>query len=128
MAIVYRTMCEVLYEMRNAWDKRNCCLLPPLIEEAQTLANRMEASLEEKDDLKRLTDDRKKMDARVNELYEEQTRSETKLEGIKAEISDCCETKEGIEKDIERLRKKMEEKTKQFVTLIEKIDRQPSAQ
>jgi len=40
-----RYLCDVLNEMRTCFKIRNFCNLPGLIEEAQTLANRMEAAL-----------------------------------------------------------------------------------
>ena len=40
-----RLICSVLEEIRQAYKTRNFSYLPGLIEEAQTLANRMEAKL-----------------------------------------------------------------------------------
>ena len=45
-----RTLCEVLDEMRTCSKTRNFSYLPGLIEEVQTMANRMEASIIEKRD------------------------------------------------------------------------------
>ena len=45
-----RTMCGVLEEMRQCYKHLNFAPLPGLIEEAQTLANRMESGLGDKQD------------------------------------------------------------------------------
>ena len=45
-----RYLCDVLAEMRTCSEMRNYSFLLSLIEEAQTLANRMEASLYDKRD------------------------------------------------------------------------------
>lgn len=46
-----RTACDVLREMRKSVKTLNFSYLPGLIEELQTLVNRMEASLEDQNDL-----------------------------------------------------------------------------
>jgi hypothetical protein len=43
-----RTLCAVLEEMRKAYETRNFSYLPGLIEEAQSMGNRMESGLEDK--------------------------------------------------------------------------------
>lgn len=40
-----RTLCDVLEEMRKCYETRNFGYLPGLIEEAQSMGNRMEAKL-----------------------------------------------------------------------------------
>jgi len=45
--MLYRTLCDVLDEMRKAYKTYNFSYLPGLIEEIQHLGNRMEAALEE---------------------------------------------------------------------------------
>jgi|TARA_B100001123_G_C14695995_1_gene783258 hypothetical protein len=47
-----RYLCDVLAEMRTCSESNNYSYLPSLVEEAQTLANRMEASLYDKRDYK----------------------------------------------------------------------------
>lgn len=42
---MHRTMCDVLQEMRDCWKTRNFSPMRGLIEEAQGMANRMEAAL-----------------------------------------------------------------------------------
>jgi len=56
----HRYLCDVLAEMRKCHETRNYSPLLGLVEEAQTLANRMEAALGEKKDLERWHEDAKK--------------------------------------------------------------------
>ena len=49
-----RSMCQVLEEMRRCYKTRNFSYLLGLIEEAQSLAERMESSLYDKKDYTRL--------------------------------------------------------------------------
>jgi hypothetical protein len=46
----HRYLCDVLEEMRESWKTRNFSYLKGLIEEAQTLGERMEAAIGEKKD------------------------------------------------------------------------------
>ena len=52
-----RYMCEVLDEMRTCTKTLNFAILPSLIEEVQTMANRMEMALSDMKDLETLKDD-----------------------------------------------------------------------
>ena len=45
-----RYLCDVLTEMRTCTETSNYAYLPSLIEEVQVMANRMEASLYDKND------------------------------------------------------------------------------
>jgi hypothetical protein len=47
-----RVICSVFDEMRKCCETKNFSYLPGLIEEAQCLANRMEAALYDQSDLK----------------------------------------------------------------------------
>lgn len=49
-----RTLCDVLKEMRACYETRNFCSLMGLIEEAQSMGNRMESALEDVSDLKEI--------------------------------------------------------------------------
>jgi hypothetical protein len=62
-----RYICSVLGEMRECCKTGNYSYLPGLIEEAQMLANRMEASLYDKDDYQSI---QKKIKAKKKELKE----------------------------------------------------------
>ena len=49
-----RFVCDVLTEMRPCMETRNFAILPSLIEEVQTMVNRMEMALADMKDLERL--------------------------------------------------------------------------
>jgi len=49
-----RYICDVLEEMRTSTKTLNFALIPSLIEEVQTMANRMEMALSDMKDLERL--------------------------------------------------------------------------
>jgi len=72
-----RYICTVLDEMRECLKNLNFAYFASLIEEVQMLANRMEASLEDKKDIRKLTNDihklkaiRKKLKKEVDKLIE----------------------------------------------------------
>jgi hypothetical protein len=50
-------VCDVLEEMRTSVKTLNFAMIPSLIEEVQTMANRMEMALEDMKDLKTLKDE-----------------------------------------------------------------------
>ena len=52
-----RYICDVLEEMRTSTKTLNFALIPSLIEEVQTMANRMEMALSDLKDLKLLKED-----------------------------------------------------------------------
>ena len=73
----HRYICSVFYEMRDCVKTSNFSYLTGLIEEAQTLANRMESRLYEMKDFERLHEEiralkkkKKKLEAKVEELEE----------------------------------------------------------
>lgn len=49
-----RTLCDVLEEMRACWKTRNFAPMFGLIEEAQSMGNRMEAALGSMKDIERM--------------------------------------------------------------------------
>ena len=52
-----RYICEVLEEMRTCTKTLNFAVIPSLIEEVQTMVNRMEMALSDMKDLETLKDD-----------------------------------------------------------------------
>lgn len=62
-----RYVCEVLEEMRKCFETRNFAYILGLIEEVQTLVNRMEAKLE---DYKSITDAEERKESLKKELKE----------------------------------------------------------
>jgi predicted nuclease with TOPRIM domain len=77
-----RTLCSVLQEMRKAYDSRNFSYLLGLIEEAQSMGNRMEAAFEDVKDVNRLYEQRKKLHAEVSKLKNEKKELGGKVEDI----------------------------------------------
>lgn len=63
-----RHVCSVLEEMRNCIKTSNFSYLSGLIEEAQTMVNRMEAGLWDQRDFTKLTDKISKLKKEVKEL------------------------------------------------------------
>lgn len=74
-----RVVCDVLKEMRKCYETRNFSYLPGLIEEAQTMVNRMEARLEDYKDADKLN---------PGELRKEIRNLTTTRNQLKREISD----------------------------------------
>lgn len=66
-----RYICTVLSEMRACYETRNFANLLGLVEEAQSLANRMEAALEDQRDVRRLTEQREQLSKEVKALRKE---------------------------------------------------------
>ena len=63
-----RYICSVLDEMRKCYETRNFAPLLGLIEEAQSLANRMESALSDKSDVKDWTEKRRELKAEIKKL------------------------------------------------------------
>lgn len=66
-----RTICDVFSDMRKANETRNYSYLLGLIEEAQTMANKMEAKLSDIKDLEGVREDVKTLEKRRKELRKE---------------------------------------------------------
>lgn len=66
----HRTICAVLEEMRNIDKAKSYGSLLGLIEEVQTLANRMEAGLDTQKDYFKARDEIKKMKKEYKKLQE----------------------------------------------------------
>jgi len=65
-----RYLCTVLDEMRKCNETKNYSPLLSLIEEAQILGNRMEAGLNDLQDIERARDERKRLEKEIKELEE----------------------------------------------------------
>lgn len=65
-----RTVCSVLEEMRTCFETHNYSYLPSLIEEIQTLVNRMEAALWDQKDFKYEKDRYQRLKEEVKKLKE----------------------------------------------------------
>ena len=69
--MINRMMCDVLEEMRGCTKTMNFSYLLGLIEEVQTLGNRMEAKLYDIKDFERLHDDIKDLKKKKKKLKED---------------------------------------------------------
>lgn len=74
-----RYLCEVLDEMRKADETKNYSYLGGLIEEAQSMGNRMEASLQDVKDIKALKEKRRKLKKEVEKLEKKKEKMERKM-------------------------------------------------
>lgn len=88
-----RYICEVLEEMRKADETKNYSYLLGLIEEAQSLANRMEAALRDKNAIETnsqtvhdLKAEVKALKAEVSPLKEERKKLENDIKGLKEQF------------------------------------------
>jgi hypothetical protein len=70
-----RYVCDVLKEIRAAYDVRQYTIIPGLVEEAQTMVNRMEAALKDyndakwdEKDLRKLKKERRDLEKEIEEL------------------------------------------------------------
>ena len=71
-----RTVCAVLDEMRKCHKTRNFAYLDSLIEEVQSLANRMEAKLWDQKDYEHMMERRDELKREIKELEAKQRKSE----------------------------------------------------
>lgn len=74
-----RTICDVLKEMRACCKTLNFSSLIGLIEEAQSMGNRMEAALEDKRDVKTFQEERSKLIKELKELDKKITAAKEQL-------------------------------------------------
>ena len=71
-------MCEVLDEMRTCTKTLNFAVIPSLIEEVQTMVNRMEMALSDMKDLETLKDDIHEKKEELKVLQKEITKKKKK--------------------------------------------------
>lgn len=74
-----RYICNVLDEIRTCHETRNYSILISLIEEAQTMVNRMESALQDSKDIQDLLEEKSKLKKEVKELTK-------KVEGLKTPL------------------------------------------
>jgi hypothetical protein len=70
VAMANRTVCSVLEEMRTCFNNHNYSYLPSLIEEVQSLVNRMEAALWDQKDFEYKADEYKEIKKEIKKLKE----------------------------------------------------------
>lgn len=66
-----RTLCNVLEEMRKAHETRNYSYLDGLIEEAQSMANKMESGLGDKSDFQEMLKKKAELKKEIEALEKE---------------------------------------------------------
>lgn len=74
----YRTLCDILEEMRKCYKTRNFSYIMGLIEEGQSAGQRMEAALWDQHGVTGLREERKKLKQEIKDL--EQTVDKLKQE------------------------------------------------
>ena len=79
-----RYICSVLEEMRTCVKTLNFALVPSLIEECQTLANRMEAALEDNEGAESIAKRLKELKVEKKKLQKEIAELEDKKESLAA--------------------------------------------
>ena len=70
-----RTLCSVLDEMRKCCETGNYSYMPGLIEESQTLGNRMEAAIWDVHDLEQLRIQTKELKQEIKDLETKKCKS-----------------------------------------------------
>lgn len=78
-----RPLCEVLEEMRKCYETRNFSYLSGLIEEAQSMGNRMEAGLEDKHGILYCHKEKRKAEKELKEVQAVLDYTKAKLKKIK---------------------------------------------
>ena len=73
-----RTLCAVLEEIRKVHETRNYSYLLSLVEEAQTMGNRMEAGLWDKNDYERVRKEVKELKKKRDRLKKKVAKLEEK--------------------------------------------------
>lgn len=66
-----RTVCSVLEEIRKVHETRNYSSLLGLVEEVQTLVNRMEAALHDQADVEYLEENKKELKKELKKLQDD---------------------------------------------------------
>ena len=78
MSYPHRYLCSVLEEMRKSYETYNFAVMKSLIEEAQTLGNRMEAALDQKRDYYKLRNECKELEKKRDKLKKQVAKLEKK--------------------------------------------------
>ena len=75
---INRSMCSVLEEMRDCYKTRNFAALLGLIEEAQSMGNKMESALSDKRDIKEMHEEWSELKAKIKAARKEVPKEEAK--------------------------------------------------
>lgn len=79
-----RTICAVLGEMRKCYKTRNFAYLPGLIEECQSMGNRMEAALGDQSNFVEITEKLSEAKETLKQLKEEYVMLKEKRDELQA--------------------------------------------
>lgn len=99
-----RYICSVLDEMRDCFKTHNFSYLMGLIEEAQVLANRMEAALYDNKNIEHLQGRNRELKETKRELKKEIAELRDKKEKLEEEL-EVIELKQGFVKKVEETAK-----------------------
>lgn len=89
---ISRTMCDILDEMRKCAQTSNYCYLPGLIEEMQSMANRMEAALNDQKDIESMKNTWHRKKNEIKKLKQEIEQLELRKSELKQELGESDET------------------------------------
>jgi len=93
MSFPSRTMCEALDEIRKAYETRNFSYLLGLVEEIQTMGNRMEAALYDKSRLGRAKEEYDELKEKLKSKEKELKILESKIKRLKEDLPSKAEKK-----------------------------------
>jgi len=85
---LHRTLCDVLWELRTCHESRNYGNLLGLVEEAQTMANRMETALSYKRDIREWELEARELGKKIDAMQEEAYRVGLVLDKMQPENTD----------------------------------------
>ena len=81
-----RYLCDALEDMRMCFKTRNFSYLEGLIEEVQSMGNRMESAIRDKKDCGYLVDDIKRLIEQKKKLKKQKKKLEKEVEKLEKEI------------------------------------------
>lgn len=102
-----RTLCSVLEDMRNCYKTYHFAAIAGLIEEAQALANRMEAAIQDAGSIEDIRKHRIKAKDELRRLEKEINQAQAKLDKLKENLPSKAEKKE-LKKAYKEAEKKKE--------------------
>ena len=124
MAETNRFVCTVLEEERAALDRLNWFTLPvvkrhlaALIEEIQTMVNRMEAALYDKNDYEHVRELCKKTEAKLEDLTEQKKKVANEKKGLKLQKKVLKGKVQSLEARVEELKEVIESKIPNYLEI-----------
>jgi chromosome segregation ATPase len=124
MASSNRYVCTVLEESRESLDRLNWFTLPvvkrhllALVEEIQTLVNRMEAALYDKHDYEEVREECKKTEAKLEKLTEEKKNLAKEKKALKLQTKALKGKVQSLEARLEELKEVIESKVPNYLEI-----------